>query len=70
MLPDHSAQFERAAGVQLGRLNLKQAQETVRRNMFMRAMEVTQGNRHAAARLLGVDRRYVIMMADKYREER
>jgi len=52
-----------AARRSVGSVNVVDAQRLVRCAMFAAALERTSGNRHAAARLLGVDRRYVTRMA-------
>ena len=46
----------------LGRVGVKEAQKAVRVEMFREALRLVGGNRHAAARLLRVDRRYVLKM--------
>ncbi|MFT3924586.1 MAG: helix-turn-helix domain-containing protein [Myxococcales bacterium] len=51
--------LQRMAASQLGRYSLKDAQQLVREAMVLEALARTRGNRHAAARLLGVDRRAV-----------
>ena len=57
-----------AARRSVGSVNVVDAQRLVRCAMFAAALERTSGNRHAAARLLGVDRRYVTKMAKKATE--
>jgi ActR/RegA family two-component response regulator len=51
--------LDRMAAAHLGRYGLKDAQHVVRRSMIAEALGRTKGNRHAAARLLRVDRRAV-----------
>lgn len=51
--------LDRMAAAHLGRYGLKDAQHVVRRSMIAEALGRTNGNRHAAARLLRVDRRAV-----------
>lgn len=51
-----------AARANLGLLGVKDAQKVVRAEMFREALTAHGGNRHAAARVLGVDRRYVLKM--------
>lgn len=51
-----------AARFNTGFVGVKEAQRTVRTEMFREALRKTGGNRHAAARVLGVDRRYVVRM--------
>jgi len=46
----------------VGRVGVKEAQRALRVGMFREALQLESGNRHAAARLLGVDRRYVLKM--------
>lgn len=46
----------------VGRLGLKEAQKMLRAEMFKEALRRVGGNRHAAARLLGIDRRYILKM--------
>lgn len=52
----------RAARENIGRRGVKEAQKAVRVEMFREAFRREKGNRHAVARLLGVDRRYVLKM--------
>jgi DNA-binding NtrC family response regulator len=51
-----------AARRAVGTIGLVEAQRLVRRAMFAEALERASGNRHAVARLLDVDRRYVTRM--------
>lgn len=51
-----------------GHLGVKEAQRAVRLEMFREALVRARGNRHAAARLLGVDRRYVLKMLKEFPE--
>ena len=51
-----------AAKAIVGIQGVKEVQRLVRRVMFREALRMTNGNRHAAARLLRVDRRYVLKM--------
>lgn len=51
-----------AARRNVGELGLKETLRAIRANMFREALRLTGGNRHAAARLLRVDRRYVLKM--------
>lgn len=53
----------RLARAYVGVHGVREAQRMVRHAMFQEALERTQGNRHAAARLLQVDRRAVQLMA-------
>ena len=53
------SQLQRVAAANLGRHGLKEAQNVVRTSMIEEALTRTRGNRHAAARLLQVDRRAV-----------
>ena len=53
----------RLARAYVGLYGAREAQRLVRNAMFHEALERTDGNRHAAARLLGVDRRAVQLMA-------
>jgi DNA-binding NtrC family response regulator len=53
----------RLARAYVGVCGVLEAQRLVRHAMFREALERTQGNRHAAARLLQVDRRAVQLMA-------
>jgi DNA-binding NtrC family response regulator len=50
----------RAARENIGRCGVKEAQKMVRVEMFREAFRLENGNRHAVARLLEVDRRYVL----------
>lgn len=52
-----------AARANLGHMGVKAAQRLVRIEMFHHALAMENGNRHAAARVLQVDRRYVLKMA-------
>lgn len=56
----------RAAHLSIGRLGVKQAQVALRIEMFREALRRSNGNRQAAARLLGVDRRYVLKMLKEH----
>ncbi|HVW23984.1 MAG TPA: hypothetical protein VHC69_01360 [Polyangiaceae bacterium] len=56
-------QLRHAARANLGRLGVKTAQRLVRTEMFREALLAENGNRHAVARVLQVDRRYVLKMA-------
>jgi ActR/RegA family two-component response regulator len=47
----------------VGRISLTEAQQKLRAVMFQLALEECAGNRSAAARVLGVDRRYVARSA-------
>jgi len=51
-----------AAQAAVGVLGVVEAQRVLRKAMLDRAFEQTCGNRHATARLLCVDRRYVTKM--------
>lgn len=51
-----------AARGSLGQVSVKEAQRLVRTEMFREALKATSGNRRAAARTLGVNRRYVLKM--------
>ncbi|MFI5306105.1 MAG: helix-turn-helix domain-containing protein [Polyangiales bacterium] len=54
----------RSAGEQLvGKISLTEAQQRLRAVMFELALRACAGNRSAAARVLGVDRRYVARAA-------
>lgn len=53
----------RVARAHVGRFGAREAQQMVKLTMFHEALERTRGNRHAAARLLRVDRRIVQLMA-------
>lgn len=55
--------LERIARSEVGRAGAKEAQQRLREAMFREALQRTRGNRHAAARLLKVDRRIVQLMA-------
>lgn len=46
----------------VGRVGLKEAQKVLRAEMFREALRRVDGNRHAAARVLRIDRRYVLKM--------
>jgi hypothetical protein len=59
------ALLRQAARTNLGLLGVKEAQKIVRVEMFREALLSEKGNRHAAARVLKVDRRYVMKMADE-----
>ena len=59
------ALLRQAARTNLGRLGVKEAQKIVRVEMFREALLSEKGNRHAAARVLKVDRRYVSKMANE-----
>jgi DNA-binding NtrC family response regulator len=61
----HSAPqlLARLARAYVGVYGVREAQRLVRHAMFHEALERTNGNRHAAARLLQVDRRAVQLMA-------
>jgi two-component system response regulator RegA len=50
---------------EVGRVGAKEAQQLVRETMYREALALTGGNRHAAARLLRVDRRLVQLMAQE-----
>ncbi len=52
-----------AASLEVGRLGVREAQDVVRRTMYLEALARTKGSRKAAARLLGVDRRAVQRIA-------
>jgi DNA-binding NtrC family response regulator len=51
-----------AARHNTGCVGVKEAQRLLRIEMFREALKRVDGNRHAAARLLRVDRRYVLKM--------
>jgi DNA-binding NtrC family response regulator len=51
-----------AARGSIGLVGVKEAQRLVRTEMFRGALHFTGGNRHATARILKVDRRYVLKM--------
>jgi DNA-binding NtrC family response regulator len=51
-----------AARGSVGRLGVKEAQKALRAEMFREALRQAKGNRHAAARVLRCDRRYVLKM--------
>ncbi len=55
----------RVARAQVGRFGAREAQQVVKLTMFQEALDRTRGNRHAAARLLRVDRRIVQLMASE-----
>jgi hypothetical protein len=55
--------LQQAARASVGRFGLKEAQRLVRQEMLQAAIVATDDNRHAAARLLRVDRRYVVRMS-------
>lgn len=57
-----SALLTDLASVLLGILDVKTAQRELRMAMMRLALRLGGGNRHACARLLGVDRRYVTKM--------
>jgi DNA-binding NtrC family response regulator len=61
--------LRRLARAYVGRYGAREAQRLVRYAMFQEALERTEGNRHAAARLLGVDRRAVQLMAAELARE-
>jgi DNA-binding protein Fis len=48
-----------AARELVGKVSLTDAGQQLRAAMFVRAMSLSDGNRSRAARMLGVDRRYV-----------
>lgn len=54
----------RLARARVGSVGAKEAQAIVRRSMFQEALDRCEGNRHAAARMLRVDRRVVQIMAN------
>jgi hypothetical protein len=60
--------FERFAREVVGRIGLKEAQALLRVAMHGEALRQVAGSRRAAARVLGVDRRYVQRLA-KERDE-
>jgi len=62
---DSAEPLARVARAHVGRLGAREAQQTVKRTMFQEALTRTRGNRHAAARLLRVDRRIVQLMASE-----
>jgi DNA-binding NtrC family response regulator len=51
-----------AAHEGIGRIGVKEAQKALRVEMFREALRRERGNRHAVARILRVDRRYVLKM--------
>jgi hypothetical protein len=51
-----------AAHRNTGHMGVKEAQKALRIEMFREALKRVDGNRHAAARLLQVNRRYVLKM--------
>jgi DNA-binding NtrC family response regulator len=58
-----------AAGrIVAGRLGLSEAQRLLRHGMVREALASQKGNRHAAARLLQVSRRYVLKLLAEYPE--
>jgi hypothetical protein len=57
--------FTVAARELVGRVGLKQAQKRLRSAMFRVALDRVSGNRRAAARMLGVDRRYVLKLIER-----
>jgi DNA-binding response OmpR family regulator len=63
---DAPAACRRLARLLVGRVGLKQAQEQLRSSMNLEALERTGGSRRAAAHLLGVDRRYVQRLVQKF----
>ena len=67
---DAPAACRRLARLLVGRVGLKEAQEQLRGSMNFEALERTGGSRRAAAHLLGVDRRYVQRMVQKFAEPR
>lgn len=56
----------RAARDNIGRRGVKEAQKAVRVEMFREAFRREKGNRHAVARVLRVDRRYVLKMLKEH----
>ncbi len=62
--------LDQVAAAQVGRLGLKEMQHRVRQAMFTHALERTDGNRHAAARLLEVNRRAVQLAAKELDDAR
>jgi DNA-binding NtrC family response regulator len=67
---DAPAACRRLARLLVGRVGLKEAQEQLRGSMNFEALERTGGSRRAAAHLLGVDRRYVQRMVQKFADGR
>lgn len=57
-----------AARRSVGDVGVKEAQRLVRSEMFRTALDRTNGNRHATARALGVDRSYVRKMLSEQPE--
>ncbi len=54
--------FDQICRAQVGRLGFVEAQRRLRENMFYQAFLLSEGNRSAAARILGINRRYVQKM--------
>jgi DNA-binding NtrC family response regulator len=63
------ALLDAAARASTGRLGVKEAQRRVRSEMLRQALEVSGGNRHAMARMLRVDRSYVLKMLREARRD-
>jgi len=61
---DGVAQCQATARRVVGRVGLKQVLSIMRANMVVECLQRNQGSRRAAARELGVDRRYVQRLAD------
>jgi DNA-binding NtrC family response regulator len=54
--------LDQAARRTTGHLGVKEAQRRLRFEMFRQAFETAGGNRHEVARILRVDRRYVLKL--------
>jgi DNA-binding NtrC family response regulator len=68
-LPDDPEEALLAVAQQcVGRLGVKEAQKALRAAMFREALRQHSGNRHAAARALQIDRRYVLKMLKELTE--
>jgi DNA-binding NtrC family response regulator len=63
---DGEALCKRLARELVGQIGLKEAIYHLRGAMTCEALERSRGSRRAAARVLGVDRRYVQRLADEY----
>ncbi|MDH5676914.1 MAG: hypothetical protein OEZ06_32660 [Myxococcales bacterium] len=66
---DGEGQCQATARRVVGRVGLKEALRIMRANMVIECLQRNQGSRRAAARELGVDRRYVQRLADALDED-
>ena len=66
---DPAEELERVARARVGIIGAKEAQALVRKTMFQEALRRCRGNRHAAARMLRVDRRVVQIMFNTLEKE-